>query len=89
MPHDSLTLTIRLPDDSVRRVKADLEVLRLAAERSPEVRDRLQGLIDSGAQLLRFHTEGGAAVRAGELWVDLELADGLRDVLAAVRAGDR
>lgn len=66
---------------------ADLKLLAQAAERFPEVRHLLVDLLDGGAQLVRVHGEALPAGPAGELRIEFELADGLRDLVAAVRAG--
>ena len=66
---------------------ADLELLAQAADGSLQVRQFLLDFVDSGAQLVRVDGEFFATPVAGELGVQFELADGLRRLVAAVRAG--
>lgn len=72
---------------SVETLPADLALLAEAAQRSPQVRQRLFDLLDSGAQLVRVHTEDLPASAAGDLRIRFELSDGVRALLPAVRAG--
>ena len=72
----------------VARLCADLELLAQAAERSLQIRERLLDLLDGCAQLVRVHAEGLPAGRADEFRIQFQLADGLRDLAAAVRAGE-
>ena len=66
---------------------ADLELLAQAAEGSLQVRQFLLDFVDSGAQLVGVDCEVFATPAADELGVQFELADGLRSLVAAVRAG--
>lgn len=66
----------------------DVELLAQAAETSLGVRQRLLDFLDSGAELVRIDLEALPTGVAGEVGVQLELADGLRCLAAAVRAGD-
>lgn len=67
---------------------ADLDLLAQAAERSAQVCQRLLDLLDGGADLVCIRDEVLTAGPAGELRIEFEFADGLRDLLAAVRAGE-
>ncbi len=66
---------------------ADLELLADAANRSLQVRQRLLDFLDSGAEFVRVDGEALPAGPAGELRIRFELADGLRSLVVAVRAG--
>lgn len=66
----------------------DLELLAKAAETSLGVRQRLLDFLDSGAELVRVDLESLPTGVAGEVRIQFELADGLRCLAAAVRAGD-
>lgn len=83
MPRQTLTMTCEASG-----VLADLALLERAADLSLQVRQRLVDLFGGGLQLLRVHVERGAAVPAGELRTHFELADPLRELALAVRAGD-
>lgn len=67
---------------------ADIALLAEFAQRSLQVRQRLIDLGDLGAHLRCVHLERGAALGAGQVGVRVELADGLADLVAAIRAGD-
>lgn len=69
-------------------LRADLALLAEFAERSLQVRQRLLDLGDLGAHLRCVHLEPGAALGAGQFGVRLELANGLAELVAAIRAGD-
>ncbi len=66
---------------------ADLELLAQAAKGSLQIRQFLLDFVDAGAQFVGVDREVFAAPAAGELGVQFELADGLRGLVAAVRAG--
>lgn len=72
----------------VAAVVADLELLAQASESSVEVRQRLLGLLDAGVEFVRIDSECLPTSRAGELTYRPQLADGLVDLVAAVRAGN-
>lgn len=78
-------LTVRL--DAIPALH-DLELLAKAAQRSTHIRQRLLGLGDLRFELSRIQGEDLLAVPAGDVVLCLELADGLRDLAAAVRAGE-
>lgn len=67
---------------------ADLELLAQAADGSIEVRQRLLDFLDSGAEFVRVDRKALSACPAGQLRVEFELADGLRLLVLAVRAGE-
>ena len=73
---------------SVAPLLEDVELLAQAAETSLGVRQRRLDFLDSGAELVRIDLEALPTGVAGEVGVQLELADGLRCLAAAVRAGD-
>ena len=74
-------------DADLSTVSADLELLAQAAERSLEIRQLLLDLVQGGAQFVCVDSEVLFAGPAGELRVQFQLADCLRDLVAAVRAG--
>ena len=78
--------TITLCCDT-RQLYADLELLAEFSKRSLEVHQRLLGFGDFRAQLRCVPAELDFAPGAGQLGVRLEFADGLADLVAAVRAG--
>jgi hypothetical protein len=81
-PNQVSQLTVRLDGaDLVQRVS-------VLAERSPEIRDGLLGLIDAGEELFRINGGDGSASGAGDLVLRLEASDALRRLLATVGAGD-
>ena len=67
---------------------ADLALLAEFAQRSLQVRQRLLDLGDLAAHLRCVHLEPGAALGAGQLRVRFELANGLAELVSAIRAGD-
>lgn len=69
-------------------VCADLGLLAEAAEGSFQLCQCLLDALNSGAQLVGVHREVLVAGTAGEFRVQFELSDRLRDLLAAVRAGE-
>lgn len=79
------TVTV-ISDDSA--VLADLALLERAANLSLQVRNRLVDLFQSGLELLWIDVEPLPAVPAGEVRIRLQLCDPLRELLAAVRAGN-
>lgn len=87
MPRDTCTVTLSLRDGDMARLTAQVDALRLAAEGSSEIRQRLLSFLDSGAQACSIHVEPDAAVRTDELRIGLQLADGLADLLPAGWAG--
>ena len=66
---------------------ADLRLLAQAAKRSLEVRERLLHFVDLGTELVRVHPEAVPAAGALQCGVHLDLCDGLRELAAAIRAG--
>jgi len=66
---------------------ADLELLAQAADSSIQVRQFLLDFADSGTQFVGVDREVFATPAANGFWVQFELADGLRGLVAAVRAG--
>jgi hypothetical protein len=70
------------------QMEADLALLAEAAHLSGEVRQRLIDLGDLAAQVRCVNLDGALATPTGEVWVRLEFADGLAQLVAAVRAGD-
>jgi hypothetical protein len=78
-------LVIRL---DASQIEADLVLLAEAAELSSEVRQRALDLGDLPAQIRCVNVHNAAAFPASELWIRLEFADGLAQLVAAVRAGD-
>ena len=70
------------------QMEADLALLAQAADLSGEVRQRLVNLGDLAAQVRCVNLDSALAAPAGEVWVRLEFADGLSQLVAAVRAGD-
>lgn len=68
-------------------LQADLALFAQAAECSLEVRERLLHFVDLGAELVRVHPEAVAAAGASQCRVRLDLCDGLRELAAAIRAG--
>lgn len=81
------TVSIVVPQ-GVTALVEDLALLAQAAETSLELRQRLLGLSQLGVELVCLHSEGLAAPAADKVGVRFELADGLRCLAAAVRAGD-
>ena len=73
---------------SVAPLLEDVELLAQAAETSLGIRQRLLDFLDSGAELVRIDLEALPTGVAGEVRIQFELADGLRCLAAAVRAGD-
>ena len=85
MPRCSLSISLSA---DAAPLCADLALLAEAADRSLQVRQRLLDLLDAGAQLVCVDREPLCAGAAGELRVAVELGNGLRDLVAAVRAGN-
>ena len=73
---------------SVAPILEDVELLAQAAETSLGIRQRLLDFLDSDAELVRIDIEALPTGVAGEVGVQLEPADSLRCLAAAVRAGD-
>lgn len=69
-------------------LQADLALLADFAQRSLQVRQRLLDLGDLGSHIRCVHLEAGSALAAGQLGVRFELANGLAELVAAIRAGD-
>lgn len=65
----------------VSALKRDLALMAQAGEGSLEFRDRVLRILDSGEQLVCIHGDPARAQRADEIWVRLELADKLRDLV--------
>lgn len=81
------TVSIVVPQ-GVTALVEDLELLAQAAETSLELRQRLLGFAQLGIDFVRIRPERLSAPAADKVGVQLELADGLRCLAAAVRAGD-
>lgn len=67
----------------------DLSELAALANSSLEVRDGLIGLLEALPQSACLDLDSATAAGANEIRIRLELADPLREFLAAVRAGNR
>ena len=66
----------------------DLALLSEAAHGSLKVRECLFDALNTDTQLVRVHGEVFPAGVAGECRIRFELADGLRDLVSAIRAGE-
>ena len=78
------TITLRC---DTRQITADLVLLAEFAQRSPEVHQRLLGLGDFCAHMRCVDADSAFAPGAGQLGIRLEFANGLADLVSAVRAG--
>lgn len=81
----NLSITIRADAEQALQ---DVALLSQAAELSSDVRKRLLELCGCPPQVRIVYADGPAAGTASEVRVRLELADGLSQLVAAVRAGD-
>lgn len=66
---------------------ADLQLLAEVAECSSQLRQRLLDLGNLGAHLVCVDADGALALGANEFRVRLEFANGLAELVSAVRAG--
>lgn len=84
-PQRALNLTVHVESEALW---ADVALLAEFAQRSAQVRQRLLDLGDFAAHLRCVEFETGAALGAGHVRVRLELANGLAELVSAIRAGD-
>lgn len=82
---ESLRLRLSLDSD---QFQADCALLAQTAERSQRLLERLLGFGDLSSQVRCVQVEGPAAAGALHARFRLELADGLADLVRAVRAGE-
>lgn len=85
VPSPSVCVSIGMDTDGF---VADMALLADAGKRSQCVRERLFGLGDLSAHIRCVQVDDGAAASAVRLRFRLEAANGLADLVSAVRAGD-
>ena len=81
------TMTLALSCDTAQ-ASADLSLLEGASRCSQRVRQALFDLGDLGSQIRLVQLDVGVAASANHMAYSLELASGLANVLAAIRAGE-
>jgi hypothetical protein len=70
------------------QLMADLQLLAQAAQRSPQVRQRLVDLGDLVPELVCSDSDALVATTAGECRIRLELPNAFLELVRAVRAGE-
>ena len=78
------TIDVRL---DTRKIQDDISLLSKAAQASLQVRQRFLDLGDLGSHLVCVDADRAFSPWAGELGIRLEFANGLADLVSAVRAG--